>query len=382
MTENATPVGRVQLVDDFDCKRSWLVDSYDDVRDALAARQLSRRPPVVDEYIRRFRRLVGNAFTPRRVERLRPAVHRITDELLDRMEREAEVDLVEAFALPLPLVVVCDLFGLPEKDRPQLQEWFAPEAVQSSRERRSEESEEGARYFAELVARRRSTVRADLTEDEQPDLVDALLAARDEQGGMTDEEVVQTLSLLLIAGHENVVNLMASGMLALFRHPDQLRLLRERPELIPAAVEELLRYTSPLQRSAFRYVGEEVEIGGVAIPATDRVSVRIATANRDPERFERPDQLDILRAENGHLAFGHGIHFCLGAPLARLEGQIVFDSLLRRFPDIALACAPEELEWRPFNGFIQGLVALPVRLRGAAGPAPQSRGTGTHSTRS
>lgn len=372
MTENATPVGSVQRVDDFDCKESWLVDSYDHAREALATRRLSRRPPIVDEQIKRFRRLV-NAFSPRRVERLRPAVHRVTDELLDRMEPHAEVDLIEAFALPLPMVVICDLFGIPDEDRPRLQEWFAPEAVQTSRERRSEESEEGARYFAELVARRRRTVRADLPEDEQPDLIDALLVARDEDGGLTDDEVVVTLSLLLIAGHENVVNLIASGTLALLQQPDQLRLLRERPELIPTAVEELLRYTSPLQRSAFRYTTEPLEIGGTSIPVSERVSVRLFTANRDPERFERPQVLDVARVENNHLAFGHGVHFCLGAPLARLEGQIVFDSLLRRFPDLALACAPEELHWRPFNGFINGLVALPVRLRGAQ--------AGTHSTR-
>jgi len=375
---------RVHRVGEANGLQSWRVNRYDDVRELLGDRRLSKDPRTARRELdragiaeqadpldrtmlstdppehTRLRRVVSRAFTPRRVdERMRPVVQAITDGLLDEMAPRDEVDLIQALALPLPVHVICELLGVPEGDREQFRSWFTPDAAPGAREGWWGA---GGRYLAGLVAERRRTADAGLAEDEQPDLISALVTAADDGDRLTEREVVGTLTLLLIAGHETTINLLASGMLALFEHPDQLRLLRDRPELAPSAVEELARYTNPVQRGSFRCAIEDVQIGDVTIPAGAVVSAGIASANRDPRRFADPDRLDIARADNHHLAFGHGIHFCLGAPLARVEGQIAFTSLLRRFPDIALACPLDEVRWRPL-GFLRGLAALPVRLR-------------------
>jgi len=372
------PVHRVREISGAEC---WFLGRYDDCWEAQVDRRLSKRPPPREggpgggargpiaptvhnsdpPDHTRLRRLISKAFTPRRIEqRLRPRVQEIVDELLDRMASEDVVDLIPALAVPLPVNAICELLGVPEVDRGRFLDWFAPESAPGARLGRWGEAVE---YFSDLVARRRPAVRADLPEDEQPDLVSVLIAARDGDDALTEPEVVNTLTLLLIAGHETTVQLIASGTLALLRHPDQLRLLLERPELMPSAVEELLRYTTPQQRTPW-FATEDIVVGGSTIPAGALVTLGLASANRDARRFEDPDRVDITR-DAAHQAFGRGIHFCIGAPLARQEGQIVFGSLLRRFPDIALACAPEEVRWRPFNGMFRGLVSLPVRLRAA-----------------
>ncbi len=379
----------VHRLDEFEGRiQSWLISRYHDVRAVLSDRRLSRNPRNMNDEVRRtgipdtstplkrtmfntdppehtrLRRLVSRAFTPRRIdEYMRPRIQEVTDELLDRVASEDVVDLMSALALPLPLTVICELIGVPAEDRDQFRAWFSPDIAPGSTKGTWDLSVE---YFSRLVAERRATVRTDLPDDEQPDLVSVLIAARDEGQALTDPEILATLTLLLLAGHETTINLIASGMLALFQHPDQLRLLRERPELGPSAVEELLRYTNPIQRSSFLIPTGDIAVSGVTIPCGSLVTVGFASADRDPERFESPDRLDITRADNAHLAFGHGIHYCLGAPLARQEGQIVFGTLLRRFPGIALACPLSEVRWRP-NGFQRGLAALPVRL-GAASP--------------
>jgi cytochrome P450 len=377
------PVCRVR---DFMGIESWLIGRYEEARDALADRRLAKDALNGSDAYRtmaggadsplsrnllstdppdhtRLRGLISRAFTPRRIEeRLRPRVQEITDELLDRVASETEVDLVEALAFPLPVTVICELLGVPVADREQFRAWSQTINSTGSEDVRLAASLALAGYFSDLVGERRTTVRADLPEDEQPDLVSVLIAARDGGDALNDVELIGTLMLLLIAGHETTVHLIANGMLALFQHPDQLRLLRERPELWPAAVEELLRYTNPAQRATFRYATEDVEIGGVAVPRGGLVSVAIASCNRDEGRFADPDRVDVLREDNHHLAFGHGIHFCLGAPLARQEGRIAFATLLRRFPDIALAVPPEQVPWR-FSGLLNGPASLPVRLR-------------------
>jgi len=385
---------RVHCIDDFDGVLSWLVSRYDDVRDVLTDRRLSKDPATAGEDLRqagiavpadplkrnmintdppehtRLRRLVSRAFTPRRMEqRLRPTVERTAAELLDRMEGEAEVDLIEALALPLQVTAICDLLGVPDGERERFHAWLepAPQPSPAAEPGRGPGTqrvrwEAVAGYLADLVAERRRAVRTDLPEDEQPDLISLLIAARDEGDRLTEHELIATLSLLLLAGIETTVNLIANGMLALFEHPDQLRLLRERPEIGPQAVEELLRYTSPAHRSTFRFAREEIEIDGVAIPAGALVSAGLASANRDGRRFPDPDRLDLLRADNQHVAFGHGLHTCLGAPMARLVGLVGLTGLVGRFPDIALAVPAAELRWRP-TGFFHGLSALPVRLR-------------------
>jgi cytochrome P450 len=366
----------VHYIDDLDGIRSWLISRYDDVRNGQVDTRLSKVPPggsppggSITRTLHntdppdhtRLRRLISRAFTPRRIsERLRPRVQEITDELLDRVAMEDVVDLLPALAVPLPVIVICELIGVPVEDRGRFLAWFDPEAAPGARQGHWGEA---MAYFSDLAARRRLAVRADLTEDEQPDLISVLIAARDEGDALSEEELSSTLTLLAVAGQESTLNLIASGMLALLENPDQLRLLRERPELGPSAVEELLRYTSPQQRSPW-FATEDITIGGVTIPGGGLVSAGLASANRDPARFHDPERLDITRRENHHLAFGHGIHFCLGAPLARQEAQIAISTLLRRFPDIALACAPADVRWRPFDGFFRGLVALPVRFRG------------------
>jgi cytochrome P450 len=311
----------------------------------------------------RLRRLVSKAFTPRRVEEhMRSRIQEITDRLLDGIASGPGegVDLVPALAVPLPVTVICELLGVPVEDRGLFQAWFMPVAALDGQQQGWEE--EAQRYFSRLIATRRPEVRLDLPDDEQPDLVSVLIAARDEGGALTEQQLVLTLTLLLRAGHETMVQLIAGGMLALLQHPDQMRLLRERPELGQQAVEELLRYTSPIQQSSLRYAREDIEIGDVVIPASDRIRAGIASANRDPGRFEQPDRLDITRTGNHHLALGHGTHFCLGASLARQEAQIVFGTLLRRFPEITLACSPGDLRWRPYGTMRRGLATLPVRL--------------------
>jgi cytochrome P450 len=378
----------VHRLDEHDGRiQSWFITRYHDVRAVLADKRLSRNPRNMNDEVRstgipdmsaplkrtmfntdppehtRLRRLVSRAFTPRRMEeRMRPRIQQITDELLNRVASDEVVDLMSALALPLPLATIGELLGVPAEDRDQFHAWFSPDIAPGSTKGTWDVS---VAYFADLVARRRPTVRTDLADDEQPDLVSVLIAARDEGRTMTHEEILATLTLLLLAGHETSINLIGSGLLALFEHPDQLRLLRERPELGPQAVEELLRYTNPFQRSSYLFPTTDICVGDATIPSGSLVSVGFASANRDPERFEVPDRVDITRADNAHLAFGHAVHYCPGASLARLEGQIVFGTLLRRFPDLTLACPLSEVRWRP-QGFQRGLVALPVRLRGTA----------------
>jgi cytochrome P450 len=297
---------------------------------------------------------------------LRRRVQEIVDQLLDAMAPRGEADLISAFAFPLPITVICELLGVPSEDRDDLRAWTRTMVVIPGTEEERERARQGAlalqRYLSQLVAQRKAEVRTDLVDGVQPDLLSALIIARDEEGRLSERELVGTMNLLLFAGHETTANLIGNGMLALFRHPDQLRLLRERPELLPSAIEEFLRYEGPSQRGTFRVAMEDVRLSGVSIPAGSVVMVMIGSADRDSQRFADPDRLDITRASGEHLAFGHGIHYCLGAPLARMEGQVAFGALLSRFPDLALACAPEEVRRGPRSIFIRGVVALPVRF--------------------
>ncbi|WP_084780267.1 cytochrome P450 family protein [Planobispora rosea] len=321
---------------------------------AFADNMLSSDPPNHT----RLRRLVSRAFTPRRVESLRPRVQEITDRLVDRMEGRGRADLLDDFAFPLPVTVICELLGVPAEDRDDFRVWSATLVVPSLDEeavkRRDEVSGAIQTYFSRLIAERRAAPR--------DDMVSALAAPRDGDETLTEPELIAMLTLLLIAGHETTANLIGNGMLALLTHPDQLRLLRERPGLIPDAVEEFLRYDGPLERATLRFATEDLRIAGVPIPADSLVHVSLGAAGRDPAAFDDPDRLDVTRPPGQHMAFGHGVHFCLGAPLARMEAHIAFETLLRRLPGIALDCAPEELSWRGQASFIRGLNALPVRF--------------------
>jgi cytochrome P450 len=319
------------------------------------ARPLERNMLDVDEPDhRRLRNLVQKAFTPRRVEALAGRVQGLADGFLDAARPRGRMDLVGDYALPLPLSVICELLGIPGGDRPRFRRWarrilrrqttlntlLAAPAVWSM-----------LRYLRALF-RERSARPAD-------DLVTALVQAREGDDSLSEDELLAMVFILLIAGHETTVNLIASGTLALLENPAQLELLRREPARAATAVEELLRYTSPVETATERYAREDITVAGVKIPRGEMVLAALASANRDAAHFERPDALDISRAPNRHLAFGHGIHFCLGAPLARLEGQIALLTLLRRMPALRLAVPKEKLRWRPLLA-LRGLEALPV----------------------
>ncbi len=369
------PVLQVALPDG---SHMWMVTGYEDVRGALAEPRLYKdwgrklQPPEwsrdpVTGYLgvhllnldppdhTRLRRLVSKAFTARRVAGLRPRVEAITGSLLDAMSGRDETDLIEAFAFPLPITVICELVGIPASDRDKFQAWS--HAIVSSVGAPGEFRGAAVamyHYFTDLVAAKRQAP-AD-------DLLSALIAARDEEDSLDERELIAMLFLLLVAGHETTTNLIASGTLALLTHPSELVRLRADPSLLPAAVEELLRYANPLNHATDRFTVEPVQIGGVTIPAREWVLCVTSSANRDPARFADPDRLDIGRDAGGHLAFGHGIHYCLGAPLARLEGEVAFGALLARFPALSLAVPESSLRWRP-SSLIHGLESLPVRLR-------------------
>ena len=308
----------------------------------------------------RLRSLVSTAFTPRVVEGLRPRIQQIVDDLITRAEAAGGMDVIEEFAYPIPVNVICEMLGVPVADHERFRGWSLDIArgldsiwlpPDSEIPRRSAASRHAiSDYFRGLIVQRRASPRNDL--------LSALIAAEAAGDKLSEEELVATCILLLIAGHETTVNLIGNGMLALLRHPAELRRLRESPGLITSAVEELLRYDGPVQRTA-RVASADATIGGRTIAKGDMVMPFIAAADRDPAQFPEPDRLDLSRSDNRHIAFGWGIHFCLGAPLARIEGQIAIDALVRRLPGLELAThAPEYRQ----SLTLRGLKTLPVKF--------------------
>ncbi|WP_199430601.1 cytochrome P450 family protein [Qaidamihabitans albus] len=317
---------------------------------SLAAHMLNSDPPDHT----RLRKLVGKAFTARTVARLRPRIEEIADRLLDDMAGAREVDLLEAFAFPLPITVICELLGVPDDARGDFRAWSGTLLDTATPEQFDHAAGHMAAYLAELVARKRAAPT--------DDLLSALVHATDEGDALSEEELVSMAFLLLVAGHETTVNLIGNGVLALLREPGQLAALRADPALLPNAVEEFLRYEGPVHIATLRFTTEPVPVGGTEIPAEEFVMISLLAADRDPARFGDPDRLDITRPAGGHLAFGHGIHYCLGAPLARLEGEIAIGRLLARYGGLRLVAEPETLRWRD-STLIRGLQELPVRLQ-------------------
>jgi cytochrome P450 len=329
--------------------------------------QASPIPPELEELInthvlttdgedhRRLRRLVSKAFTPRMVEQLRPRIQEIADELVDQMEPDGEADLVDAFAFPLPIIVIAELLGIPAEDRDRFRVWsntfVSPSLGEDALGLFLEHTREFLTYLTELFEERRT--------DPRVDLVSALLQADEQGDSLKENELFSMMILLIIAGHETTVSLITNSVLALLRHPDELELLRREPARIPAAVEELLRYDSPVERTITRWAATDVELGGRTIERGDFVIAVLASANRDAHRFPDADRLDLDRDDVRHVGFGRGKHFCLGAPLARVEAEIALTTLLRRLPGLRLATEPGELAYRPIPLF-RSLVALPV----------------------
>jgi cytochrome P450 len=359
--------------------RAWIVTRYADVRTVLTDPRLakdvhrwpggrrSRPSEATGVYAHmlhadppdhtRLRRLVQKAFTPRRAA-LRPRAEEIAAGLLEEMAaaRGGVIDLLDAYARPLPIAVLCELLGIPVADRA----WIAlTVTAYDERTEHQRVERELAGYFTELIAAKRA--------DPGDDLVSALVVARDNAGAdgavdrLTGNELLSTVFLLVMAGFDTTVNLIASGTLALLTHPEEKTRLRQDPSLLPAAVEELLRFTNPVNHANDRFTSEDVPVGDVVIPAGEWVFPATSSANRDPAQFPDPDCLNLGRDTSGHVAFGYGIHYCLGAPLARMEAEVALGALLARFPEISLAVPPEELRWRPVS-LMNGLESLPVRV--------------------
>ncbi|HLU59244.1 MAG TPA: cytochrome P450 [Pseudonocardia sp.] len=373
------PVHRVRLADGH---TAWLVLGHAEARAALNDPRLSkdmhaalaRSGEVVAEGLpgpalarhmlavdppdhTRLRRMAMPAFSRRRVDRLEERIRRIVDDLLDAVAaRHGVVDLVAEYAFPLPFTVICELLGVPRADRADLGRWIrtllapgqGPEAVAAS--------DAVVGYLCALLELKRAEPGEDL-------VTDLVVAARD--GALTQQEMLSTIFQLIVAGHDTTTSLIGNATVALLRHPAQRDALVADPELAPRVVEEAMRWDAPVPHSTFRYTTEEVRIGDTVVPADAQVIVSLAAANRDPARYRDPDRFDIHRSDGGHLALGHGIHHCLGAPLARLEGRIALAALHTRFPRMRLAVEPGELRWGHGDGLVlRGLTELPVLLDG------------------
>ncbi|GII64180.1 cytochrome P450 [Sphaerisporangium krabiense] len=308
----------------------------------------------------RLRRLVSRAFTARRVAELRPRVEEITEGLLDRLPGTAEdgvVELMEHFAYPLPITVICELVGIPEEERPQWRAW-GKVLTDLKSDGVGAVLGDMITYIHGLIERRRAAPTGDL--------LTGLIRAHDEDGDrLGDTEMVTLVLTLVLAGHETTAHLIGNGTVALLTHPGQLARLRSAPELMPRAVHELLRWCGPVQATRMRYAAEDVEVGGMRVRKGEPVMALLAGGNHDPRAFGDPGRLDITREPDGrketHVGFGHGLHYCLGAALARQEGEVAFEALLRRFPGLSLAVAPDELERQPIPGAWR-LARLPLKI--------------------
>jgi vitamin D3 1,25-hydroxylase len=352
----------------------WMLSRYADVRAALADPRLSKdwrhtlppeqRAAAPAAHIpmmilmdppghTRLRKLVSRSFTLRRMEELRPRVEEIAEELLGALPAGGRVDLMAEYAFLLPVFVICELLGVPAADRDQFAGWSRTMIDDSTQDEAMAASGALHAYLGRLIEEKRAA----------PDdaLLSALIAVADDGDRLSEEELVAMAMMLLIAGHETTVNLIGNGVLALTTHPEQRALLHERPELLPTAVEEFLRWDSPVHSAPVRFAAEDVEYSGVTIPAGAVVTLSLAAANRDASRFGEAEQLRVDRDAGGHVAFGHGLHHCLGAQLARIEGQVAIGMLLARRPELALAVDPQDLVHRR-STLIRGLQELPVEL--------------------
>lgn len=352
---------------------SYLVTGYAEARQALSDPRLSKNtaaffadkgsrrrlhPAVAHNMLAsdppqhtRLRKLVTNAFTTGAVAELRPFIAQVTDALLDEWPVGEQVDLVASLAVPLPVIVICELLGVPEGDRPEIQRWSAELFAAGKPDLIDAASHAVADYMTGLIAAKRLRPG--------DSLLDRLISARDGNDQLSEEELVSLAVLLLVAGHETTTNFLGNAALALLQHPAELERLRNNLEDIPASLDELLRFDSPVSTATFRFTTEAVTLGDTEIPAGVPVLVALGAANRDPERFPSPDQLNLEREAAGHLSFGHGIHRCVGAPLARAEAGIALSAILSRFPGIRLAVLPDQLDWRRTR-LVRGLASLPV----------------------
>jgi cytochrome P450 len=362
----SSPVRRLRLANGT---HAWLVTRYEDARQALSDPRLSKAVegrgtafPAISHHMlsadppdhTRLRRLVSAAFTARRIEALRPRIEEITDDLLDAMAGRDRADLIDEFAFPLPIQVICELLGVPAADRDSFRAWSNLIVGGAS------DPDQMAAAIRSMVAYIRAQI-ADRRVHGGDDLLSGLIEVRAQADRLTEDELSSMVFLLLVAGHETTVNLIGNGTYLLLSDRERWERLRAEPALLPSAIEEFLRYEGPVETATFRVATEELEIGGRTISAGDPVLVVLLAANRDDARFPSAAELRLDRAPNSHLAFGHGIHYCLGAPLARLEAMVAFGKLIARRPGLRMAVRPDELTWRP-GMLLRGLQSLPVIL--------------------
>lgn len=301
----------------------------------------------------RLRTLVHKAFTPRMVDNLQTLVEQTADQLLNSLQDVKSFDLIDEFAFPLPVIVIAGLLGIPPEERDQFRRWTQTVIFEfDDMEARGIAAMQMIAYFNEVIEKRRASP--------QDDLISALVAAHEADDKLDHQELLCMIFLLLAAGHETTVNLIGTGTFNLLRSPDQLRKLRENPALIKSAVEEMLRYDGSAETTFTRYTTQDVVVGGIHIPAGERVMPVILAANRDPEVFDNPDRFDVARDPNRHIAFGVGIHYCVGSPLARLETATAINALLRRMPTIELAVRQDEVQWKSRGIGFRGLEHLPL----------------------
>ena len=370
--------GRVhRLVDPFRRIPIWIVTRYADcvevLKDPRLVKDVDKLPPEVQaryfplgdggEVLRRnmlsadppdharLRRRMQRVFSPQGMEALRDRVQAVADELLDGVAPRGQMDLIADYAFALPVTIIAELLGVPTEHKDRFRRWSRAilnlTAEPADLERARVAMRELTDYFREVLAERRKSPRGDLA---------SILGETEE---LTPDERLSMLFLLLVAGHETTVNLIGNGMLSLFRYPAERRRLEEDPALVSSAIEEMLRFESPAETSSFRFALEDCEIAGARIPAGEAVVAGILSANRDPAEMTEPDRFDLTRTPNRHLGFGFGMHFCLGAPLSRLEGAVAFPTLLRRLPNLRLAVDPESLCWSD-RLLLRGVQAMPV----------------------
>ena len=354
---------------------TWLITRYDDVVRVLKDEVFLKDWPPTTKWIHRLsgpitqhmlnqdgpdhtrlRTLVHKAFTPSLVERLRGRIQKVCDELLEELSRNGRMDLMSGYALPLPLTIIAELLGVPAGERNRF--------YQLARSSLSATNIVGVlRSFPDqrFIVRRLRKLIADRRREPQDDLITALVQVKEAGDRLSEDELIGMISLLLIAGYETTVNLIGNSILALIQNPEQLGLLVKTPDVADLAIEELLRYTSPLDIASQRFAAKDVQVGSVIIPQGDIVIAVVGSANHDESQFTDPDHLDLTRDPNRHVAFGQGVHFCIGAPLARLEGQIALTTLFRRFSTLRLAQPADTLRWRK-SLIVRGLEEIPVAV--------------------
>ncbi len=363
--------------------RPWLLTRYDDcinlTKDERFTKDMLRRPggrlnPNDPQYQAaisinrhmltvdppdhtRLRTLVHKAFTPKMIRELSGRIQQIADDLLDKVESQGQMEFMNDYAVVIPITVIAELLGIPPEDQAKFREWTQTIVVDGLRNTRDSERMGAAvmefiMYFHAMFDQRRA--------EPQEDLITGLVQVEEDGDKLDPQELISMVFLLLVAGHETTVNLIGNGTLALLQHPEQMAKLRANPTLIESAIEEMLRYESPVGATTMRWALEDVELHGQVIPAGDMVLASLLGANRDPAVFENPDVFNIERTPNRHIGFGHGIHYCLGAPLARLEGAIAINTLLRRLPNLGLDVEPDAIEWNE-TILLHSMKALPVR---------------------